>query len=492
VGEKGQLSPSARTQVEAAGNRANRITKGSPDAVAKVTALKDELLNAKDLSGNKVVNEIRGLRQEGYTNIASEDVSNQQLGHAQLDMARGLETHIAEALPKDADVSLDQLKSARTALAKNHAVKSALRGSDVDLQAVARMQRADPELLTGGLKAAAEFANANPSVTALASRVYSPPGYVKDVMGEAGVRGPENLLSPSFWTGLGGGKMAARRILTGNTEKAVQGAREAFPVGLGDELAPIPTRGPEPPPGMTAEVPPPGGPRAAPQGDIPLADLLAHGVEQPPALGLSLGEMAAPKAKGLPFKQNAEHLAGDLELEPEAPRGAGPENNQDLGSVMSQGVPEGTMQRSTPAHEPDLFDLISGNRGEGFTTMPSTPPPAGKRFTGVLYRGARKGANVDKLNEAGGRFLTPNVVAEEGGTAAADYGPNQKAYKVSSRNMLDAGDPGKTASTLGLPKTANMIDIAKAAVKAGYDLVRVKVGKGYEYIHFPDGAPAGG
>lgn len=378
LGQKSELSPAARTQVESAGNRANRITKGTPDAVAKVTALKDELLSAKDLSGDRIVNELRGLRQEGYTNIASEDVSNQQLGSAQLDMARGLEQHITDALPKDGDVSLEQLKAARTALAKNYAVKGALRGKNVDLQAIARIQREDPELLTGGLKAAADFANENPTVTGLASKVYSPPSYTKDVMGVPGTHSIENFLSPSFWAGLGGGKVAARRILTGDTEKALQGARETFPDGLGDEFAPIPTKGPQPPPGMTAETPPVGGgPRAvASPGDIPLADLLAHGVEQPPAQGLSLVDMLAPKREGLPFQQDADFLAGGLELAPETPRGAIAASNADLGSVMSQGVPEGIMQRSTPQHEPSLFDLISGNRIEKGTSWPKELPPA--------------------------------------------------------------------------------------------------------------------
>lgn len=83
--------------------------------------------------------------------------------------------------------------------------------------------------------------------------------------------------------------------------------------------------------------------------DISLADVLAEGVEQSPPPGLTLGDMVAPEPQGIPFRRDPALDAGDLELAPEdawfspgqAPLG-------DLAAVMSQGVPEDIVARSSP------------------------------------------------------------------------------------------------------------------------------------------------
>ena len=379
----GPLSPGAQQSILAASQRAGRITQGSPDALNKIGALQQQLL-AGPVTGEQVVNELRGLRQEGYANLGSDDVSNQELGHAQLAMSRGLEQHIADTLPAGAPVSLDQLQAARTALAKNHAVQGALRGNDVDLGAVARLQRADPDLLTGGLKVAADFANANPPVTGLASRIYEPPSYGQDLMGVPGTHRIENFLSPTFWSGVGGGTALARRVLTGNTDAAIARARGAFPGTLGEEFGPIEPGAmhPQPFPHDTGGLElAQGGPPAAAggaQGGIPLADVLSHGVEQTAPAGLSLADelgVGGRPGQGIPFRPNLEHAAGGLELAPEpgaAPPGA---PNGDHAAVASQGVPEGIVARSAPAFRPrkrdtrnltpDLGTILGGGpRGE--------------------------------------------------------------------------------------------------------------------------------
>jgi hypothetical protein len=94
-----------------------------------------------------------------------------------------------------------------------------------------------------------------------------------------------------------------------------------------------------------------GAPPAAPgrPAGISLADVLAEGVEQSPPPGLTLGDMVAPKPQGVPFRRDPALDAGDLELAPEdawfshgqAPLG-------DLAAVMSQGVPEDIVARSSP------------------------------------------------------------------------------------------------------------------------------------------------
>lgn len=469
------LGPDAQAAVKSAGlPEGGRVSQGSPQAQPQIEALRGQLLDQTPKTGEQWVNELRGLRQEGYTNVGSDDVSNQQLGQAQLDMARAIEGHIGQTLPANADVDLAQFQAARTALAKNHAVQGALRGNDVDLQALARIQRSDPGLLSGGLQTLADFANENPQTTRLPNR-FQAPGFAKDL-------GDVSLAHPATWVRpLVGG--AARRALTGSTNAAVQRAAEAYPVRDASQFAPIDRGPPQPPPGMTAS--PPSAPTAAqgtPAGGFSLADLLSTGVEQPPAQGLSASAPEAPANRGLPFSQNAAHMAGGLELAPETANRPLGDNLSDYPAVASQGVPEGIMARTAQPDTMSLADLISGNRGEGWSQTPTALPP-GKRFAGALFRGSQ--GDVDQLNEAGARFLTPNVAPEEGGTAASDYGPNQKAYRVVSNNMLDAGDTATTANKLGLGPGATTLDIAHAAKAAGYDLVRLKVGNGYEYIHFP-------
>lgn len=342
------LSPGAAAAVQAAGG-ANRITQGTPDAITNVQALKDQLLEpGRAFTGDQVVNESRGLRQEGGTNIASDDVSKQQLGRAQLDMARGLEQHITDTLPDNGTTSLAQFQGARTALAKNYAVQSALRGSDVDLQALARVQRGDPGLLTGDLQTLADFANQHPEVSTLpsAGARYAPPGLGKD-LGQVNVINPRSWVQPILGT-------LARRTLTGSPGAAGAAARSAPVTGLGGEFEPLQSQPPQPPPGMSASTPTAPQPAApGPPGQIPLADLLSHGVEQKSAPGLSSGPMGAAPPAGIPFTRNAAHEAGGLTLADllSGPRTYGG-NNADLAPVMSQGVPEDIMART--AQNPGL------------------------------------------------------------------------------------------------------------------------------------------
>jgi len=387
------LSPRASALVQSAGNSEDLVTH-TPDAQAIIDAQKQRLLSSP-LSGDQVVNNMRALRQEGYARVGSDDVEQQNIGRAQLDMSRALEQHVTDTLPPNAAASMPQLQAARVALAKNYAVQGALKGNNIDMQAIARMQRADPGLLTGGMSDIADFANQHPSVTGLANKIEVPPGMAND-LGQAIRSGgmPQDILGRIF--GASGVPAAARRVLTGNQADAMSAARSAPVTGLGGEFNPIEAQAPQAPLGMTASPPTAPPPTAAgPPGQIPLADLLSHGVEQGPPAGLSSAPMGTPSQAGVPFARNAGHEAGELSLadswgqptdmslssgeraavrertatqrmneeglerqpdiEPIPRRAAEHEgevarrNNQDLASVMSQGVPEDIMARtSTP------------------------------------------------------------------------------------------------------------------------------------------------
>ena len=378
----GPLSPNAAAGVRAAGGAGARITEGTPDAIQNINSLKAQLLDPnRSFTGNQVVNEMRGLRQEGYVNIGSDDVSKQQLGKAQLDMSKALEAHVADTLPPGAPVTLDQLTAARQALAKNHAVQGALRGSVVDMQAIARMQRADPDLLTGGLKEIGDFANSNPEVSALPSKGvrYNPPGLAKD-LSNVSIKTPQSWIQPFLGA-------LARRAMVGPAGAAEANARAAFPGRLGNEFSEVPLTQLHAPPGTAFEPHQPdlatgaptqpdlfgygtGGMTASPPSAFPapaaggagqfsLADLLSHGVEQRPAPGLSLAPEGVPAAPaGVPFRPNVEHMAGGLELAPEGAAAGAQPSLGDLAHAMSQGVPEGTMTRANQPRKISKRDMV--------------------------------------------------------------------------------------------------------------------------------------
>ena len=337
------LSPAATAMVNKVNPRSLMV--GAPDVQALIEAQKQKLL-AGDLSGPDVVDTTRALRQEGYARIGSENVDQQKVGKAQVQMARALEQHIEDTLPQDADVSMDQWRQARVVQAKSSALQAALKGNNVDLQAIGRMGRADPGYLTGAFKDASDFANEHPAVSGLANKIEVPPSFGRD-LGEAMRSGglPQDILSRLF--GASGVSAGARRVLTGNPANALGAAGKTPVAGLAGEFGPI-DRTPQSPPGMTASSPAAPAPQAAgPPGQIPLADLLAHGVEQQPAAGLSLAPTPGA-ASGVPFARNAAHEAGEFSLTDELAGGAPRENNSDLGPVMSQGVPEDIMQRTPP------------------------------------------------------------------------------------------------------------------------------------------------
>lgn len=355
---EGQLDQAAQEAIASTG-AGNKLVTASETAQKQIDNLKSQLQN-KSFTGDQLIDNLRSLRQEGYKRAGSEDVDQQAVGNAQLDLARALEGHVERNLPKGGDVTVQDFQAARKALAKNHAVEGALHGPDVDLKAVARMQRADPHMLDGGLKDIADFANGEGRSAVGLPDTYHTPSFAADAAGLLDLHKPVQSIGQFF-----GGKLA-RSALTGDTAAAVDAARSRFPapnrfdprpgltappgragrdpvqLGLGD----LP-QGPGPAPftlgeGANPNPPAPGGG----QGGIPLADLLSHGVEQSPSEGLSLAPMEAPKQQGVPFQQDAGHMAGDLSLDQGPPLADLLADLQDHARVMSQGVPEGTAARA--------------------------------------------------------------------------------------------------------------------------------------------------
>lgn len=327
----GPLSPNAAQMVQNVG--ADDLVVHSPDTQSLIDAQKQRLLSG-NLTGGQVVDTQRALRYNGFKNNNLPDPENQALGKAQLQLSDALHQHMVDTLPPDADVSVDQLTQARQSLAQIHTLQDAARGNNIDLSRLAKVHRDNPGLLTGPMADIAEFADLHPEVTHLPSSTerFNPSGVLKDV-GAIDIQHPVASVAQLL-----GGKIA-RSSLTGKLPPAPTS-------GLANDLAPIDRGPPQPPPGMSASTPTASPPvPAAPPGQISLADLLSHGVEQPPAPGLSLGN--PPTQGGIPFQQNAGHLAGDLSLDESLTPRTYSGNNSDLAPVMSQGVPEGIMQRTS-------------------------------------------------------------------------------------------------------------------------------------------------
>lgn len=339
----GNLSPASAQAVQNVG--ADDMIVHSPDTQATIDAQKARLLSGP-LTGPQVVNAQKTLRFNGFKNIDSEDPEQLALAHAQLKMADALHQHMVDTLPSDAPVSADQLTAARTALAQNHTIENVLGpNGNVNLTKLAKLHNDNPGMLSGPMKDIAQFASDHPEVTRLPTDAerFNPHSVVQDIASINPLQRPVGSVAQLF-----GGAMA-RRALTGPKPTV------SPPVtGLAGEFGPIERGPPQPPVGMTA-APPTAPPPAAGSlpGQIPLADLLSHGVEQQPAAGLSLAS-EAPAQGGLPFARNAAHEAGGLEVAPEDAwfKGGAAPDLSDLGRVLSQGVPEDIVQRANNASNP--------------------------------------------------------------------------------------------------------------------------------------------
>lgn len=454
------LSPAATSMVQNAGSAENVLTAPSATTQAAIDAQKAKLLN-QPLTGPQVVQTSRALRQEGGARLGSDDVEQQNLGSAQLDIARALEQHIADTLPPGSTVDLPQFQAARTALAKNYALQGAVKGGNVDLQAIARMQQRDPDLLTGEFNTAAQFANEHPGVAQHPNRIEVPPSIPNDI-GKVVGSGSDTVLNPAFWSRLVGGQGLARRILTGSPDAAAQAARNAPVSGLGGEFSALPpgNLNLQPPPGQVGNAPiqrglplepgsgqplnptggltasPPAGaapPAAGSPSDIPLADLLSHGVEQRPAPGLSVAPMGSqPAGEGIPFSRNVAHEAGGLQLNPEdwLNNFLKGENNSDLAKVQSQGVPEGIVQRarggtdqgSIGSVSPEFANVQAAERAAGIKRSILDPDGRATPISGVAARdvgiqGSSAGSQVGNgiaIEEAPGqapRIINPGKLS---------------------------------------------------------------------------------
>lgn len=367
---EGPLSPAARNQVAAARGPAT-ITKPTPNVAGQIQDIESSLLDPNgQFTGPQLRATRNSLNSDANAGADSPDADTRSIAKYKRGVVSALDQHLADSLPAGSPVTPDMVQNARGTLAKNYTLQDLIgKGGDIDLQGLAKLHRDSPDLFTGNTRTVAQFASDHPEVTGAISNGdrITPPSAVKD-LSMINVLNPRSYVQPLFGA-------LGRRMLRGPSGEAIGSAMQAPVAGLGGEFNPLPLTDLSPPPGQVGNAPiqrglplqpgsgqvthptggltasppisPTGGP--APSGDLPLADLLSHGVEQNPSPGLSVAPMGAPAPQGIPFTQNAAHMAGGLETaSPEdwLNNFLKPENNSDLAGVKSQGVPEGIMTRA--------------------------------------------------------------------------------------------------------------------------------------------------
>jgi hypothetical protein len=386
----GPLSPAARNQVLAA-RGPSTITKPTPNVAGQINDIESSLLDPNgQFTGDQLRATRNSLNSDATAGSDSADADTRAIAAYKRRVVGALDQHLADSLPQGSAITPDQVLNARATLAKNYQLKDLIgKGGDINLQALAKLHRESPDLLSGNTRTVAQFANDHPEVTGNITNEdrISPPSIAGDLANVNLLQRPLGSVGQALFGSVG------RRLLRGPSGEAIGRAMQAPVAGLGGEFDVNPLSGLSPPPGQMGAAPvqrnlfpmepgsgqvsnptggltasPPSGPppaAAAPASDIPLADLLSHGVEQRPAPGLSVAPIRSPEPQGIPFQRNAAHEAGNLELSPEDwlnnfLRG---EPNGDHAGVMSQGVPEGIMQRANNASGESPASLEAISRG---------------------------------------------------------------------------------------------------------------------------------
>jgi hypothetical protein len=442
----------------------------SPD----VDALKQTMLSQPEMTRDQLFANIQQARDRASRFFASDQPDAHAIGDAYQNVANSYEDFVGRQLAANpvSPVSLNDWQAARTAFAKNYAVQTALKGTEVDASKLAALQRKDPERLTGGLQLIAEQHNRYPLSTG-----FGPTTFEQGGVGASGslegnvarhVTGP--MVGAGIGAALGGAPGAAigsgagllgsaafqgliRRALGGSPARGAALADAATsdprlssffggePAPQHEPLPPFP--GPQAPLSLADDLGAGGKPQGPGEG-ISLADVLSHGVEREPPAGLSAGPMGAPADSGVPFKPHTSFMSGPLSLADDL---AGPATQQRQASaaadegepprhptlkdlmeelsqhpdVLSQGIPEGIMQRTSP---------IVDRGGSDESSVKAASPEA-------MNRGTRNVLRIDP--DANASPVLKDV--------------SQIDAKAPRGHLLIDGDSGEIIDRGGLPRS---------------------------------------
>lgn len=303
----------------------------TPEARDKISADVDQYRSSQ-WAGPDAVKTISALRRRSSAEAKSQDVNTQDLGNAHRQVADALEDELGRQVTAIGQPELAaKLQDARTALAKINDVDSAVKGGQVDAQAMNRLAGKGAQL-SGNLKIIADAAEYAPHVT-------RHPQSIADV---GATESPLPLVNPLLDVASGGIRPLIRNYLKSDT----------FQNRLGPET---PTSGP--------------GSR--------LSDYFQkHQTPGPETTPISPGSLPPTPSSALHV---ANQLAGALGLEPEPI--ANPAVLPSAPSRFTASVPEATTSNGIPftPSKPGLADQLAGGLtlADDFTGnggLPFNPP----------------------------------------------------------------------------------------------------------------------
>ena len=320
------LSPAAQAQVRAARGPAT-ITKPTPNITNQINDIESSLLNPSEpITGPSLRATRNSLSADAAAGAGSADADTRTIAAYKRNVVNALDQHLADSLPAGSPVTPDMIQNARSTLAKNYQLQDLIgKGGDIDLQALARLHRDNPNLLTGPTRTVAQFASDHPEVTGGISdnTRISPPSLLNDISSINVLQRPLGSVGQALFGAIG------RRLLRGpgNGGGAIGSAMQTPVAGLGGEFNPLSLNELSPPSGtpgqwprqteMGFEGPPPSG-----GGSIPAP------VQPPPSP--STGPMRQPipnQGGGISFGRNVNPLGTIFEA---------PENgNADIGGAAS-------------------------------------------------------------------------------------------------------------------------------------------------------------
>ena len=250
--QPGPLSPAAQAQVTAARGPAT-ITKPTPNVTNQINDIESSLLDPNgQFTGEQLRATRNSLSSDANAGRNSADTDTRAVAQYKANVVNALDQHLADSLPPGGTVTPDMVQNARATLAKNYQLQDLIgKGGDIDLQALAKLHRDNPNLLTGNTRTVAQFASDHPEVTGAISDAnrISPPSFMGDA---AGI----NPLKPLGTMGQAMFGAAGRRLLTGAPGEAIGSAMQAPVAGLAGEFDTAPGAGPS---AVPAPSPAPGG-----------------------------------------------------------------------------------------------------------------------------------------------------------------------------------------------------------------------------------------
>ena len=254
--QPGPLSPAAQAQVTAARGPAT-ITKPTPNVTNQINDIESSLLDPNgQFTGEQLRATRNSLSSDANAGRNSADADTRAVAQYKANVVNALDQHLADSLPPGGTVTPDMVQNARATLAKNYQLQDLIgKGGDIDLQALAKLHRDNPNLLTGNTRTVAQFASDHPEVTGAISDAnrISPPSFIGDV---AGI----NPLKPLGTIGHAMFGAVGRRLLTGAPGEAIGSAMQAPVAGLAGEFDTAPAAGPSAgPSAVPAPSPPAGG-----------------------------------------------------------------------------------------------------------------------------------------------------------------------------------------------------------------------------------------